>query len=243
MMATATLGNRATSATEGLAAAVDHSGNIYVTGGTRATDLPVTPDAYQTTGPPPPIFPYPGAYYSFVTEYSSDLTKIIYSTYFGTPYQDCLADVCNAGAFTSGTAISVDAAGTMILAGNTDSPALGTGAPGVRAQQWPPSCFVAKLSPSGGLLAIGKLGVTVGAEIQFLAVDASGNILVSGNASDGLPFASNAIQPHAHQIYSGIGFGQIPSRLSRGIQLRSEFALGDLLRRRLRAESEYRRFS
>ena len=57
------------------------SGDVYVGGGTGSADFPVTPGCIQTV--------YSGnSYEGFVTRFSSDLSTIISSTYFGTPQFD-----------------------------------------------------------------------------------------------------------------------------------------------------------
>ena len=55
--------------------AIDSGGNIYVTGGTYATDFPTTTGAYDIS--------YNGVYDAFVSKFSSNLTSLIASTYLG----------------------------------------------------------------------------------------------------------------------------------------------------------------
>ncbi len=50
------LGGNAVASTSANAVALDTAGNIYVAGSTRQTDFPVTPEAFQTTGPVPSSF-------------------------------------------------------------------------------------------------------------------------------------------------------------------------------------------
>lgn len=87
---------------QGLAVAVDPSGNIYVAGSTTSTDFPVS-NALQ---------PQPGPYGAgFIVKLSPDGKSILYSTYFG-----------GVGGPTSIDAMTVDSSGNIYLTGTTAAP-------------------------------------------------------------------------------------------------------------------------
>ncbi|HUJ20531.1 MAG TPA: SBBP repeat-containing protein, partial [Bryobacteraceae bacterium] len=93
--------------------AEDPAGNLYVTGYTYSSNLPVTPGAFQLThgGVPGTVFsifespPQPDA---FVAKFSSS-GMLVWATYLGGKGSDM------------GQAIAVDAQGNVIIAGSTSS--------------------------------------------------------------------------------------------------------------------------
>jgi hypothetical protein len=88
----------------GGAAAWDASNNIWIAGPTQSTDYPVTSNALQPANA--------GGYDTFVTELSSDGTKILYATYLGGSGDDDIS---------SGNRIRIDPGGNIHLAGETSS--------------------------------------------------------------------------------------------------------------------------
>jgi len=54
---------------------VDASGNVFVTGETKSTDFPITPDAYQSSNR--------GGSEAVLVRLSADFSKLLYSTYIG----------------------------------------------------------------------------------------------------------------------------------------------------------------
>jgi hypothetical protein len=165
----------------GDAIAVDSAGNAYITGGTFATDFPVTPGAFQTTRA--------GIAESdaFVTKMNSTGTALIYSTYFGGGTRD------------SGIDIALDGAGNAYITGLTDSSNLPT-TPG--AFRTTPAggdefnSFAMKLNPTGTALVYSTyLGPGIGIGI---AVDSTGSAYITGQAAPGHPTT-----PGAFQIVSG----------------------------------------
>jgi len=129
------------------AVAVDAAGDAFVTGSTRAMDFPTTSDAHDVT--------YNGEFDAFLTEFSPDGGRILYSTFFGALQDDI------------GFAVAVDAAGNAYLAGMASSDSFPT-TPGA----YDPSfhgrndAFVAKftLGPPPGVstiwIAAGLVGAT-----------------------------------------------------------------------------------
>jgi uncharacterized protein (TIGR03437 family) len=79
--------------TQAAALALDTEGNVYITGGTYATDFPVTPGAYNSTGN------------AFVMKIANSGNQILFSTFIGS--------------YGTGLAIAVDSQGTITVAGST----------------------------------------------------------------------------------------------------------------------------
>ena len=111
---------------------------------------------------------------------------MLYSTFFGGSYSDSI------------TAISVDAQGEAIIAGNTaspDFPVTQTISPASPSQLT--SGFVAKLS-RGGTKAIysSLIGASLGVTINGIAIDASGAPYITGaTPSPDFPTTPSAPQP------------------------------------------------
>jgi len=86
----------------GLAIAIDGSGNAYITGWTRSSNFPVTPGAFDTT--------YNGGYSDvFATKLNASGSALIYSAFLGGVGDE------------SGSAIAIDASGNAYIAGDTAS--------------------------------------------------------------------------------------------------------------------------
>ncbi|TFH64834.1 MAG: T9SS type A sorting domain-containing protein [Candidatus Zixiibacteriota bacterium] len=168
---------------EGIAIAVDGSGNAYLTGWTSSTDFP-TVNPYQSTyhggvGPP-------GADV-FVTKLSCSGDSLIYSTYLGGSDQD------------RGYGIAVDGSGSAYVTGYTNS----SNFPHLNSYQGTLQdnydVFVTKLSSSGNSLLystyLGGWGNDVG---YGIAVDTSGNAYVTGYTS-----SFNFPTLNSYQTYEG----------------------------------------
>lgn len=82
--------------------AVDGDGNAHVAGSTQSTDFPTTAGAYQRT--------MAGGFDAFVTKLDADGSDLSYSTYLGGTEGDF-----------SFAGVDVDEAGTIAVAGNTES--------------------------------------------------------------------------------------------------------------------------
>ncbi len=190
---------------------IDRSGNIYVTGQTSNPNFPVTTGAFQTqlTAEMNGMFPT----YAFVTKITPDGKTIVFSTYFGSASVPCdpASYQCLLYAETNGSAIAVDAAGDVVIAGYTNASGLPFPAGALSS-----SCgvcgedasgrisyagFVAKFSADGTKLLAGTY-VPVSATgpycndvgIGGLALDGAGNIVVSGLTSSVLPVTPGAVQ-------------------------------------------------
>jgi hypothetical protein len=184
----------------GRGVAVDSSGNIYLTGFTFSTDLPVAGGAFQTA--------YHGGTAgadlggdAFVAKYTPAGT-LVYVSYLGGSSDD------------SGSAIAVDSSGNAYLTGFTDSTdfptttgtiqtAFGGEGDNKYGQNFG-DAFVAKLNPAGTALIYSTfLGGSDGDTGDAIAVDSSGNAYVGGTTlSTNFP-TSNAYQ----SAYAGGGGG------------------------------------
>jgi uncharacterized protein (TIGR03437 family) len=140
------------------AIATDTSGNIYMAG-----NAIVDPAPSQST--------------VLVVKLNPQATQYVYVRYLGGSVKD------------SANAIAVDAAGNAYVAGSTTSPDfpvtsgghLGTASPGPSSQR----SFVVKLDPSGAVVFSDLLGGSAGSAAQAVAVNAAGQIVVTGMVSDG----------------------------------------------------------
>ena len=170
------LGGSGTDSGEGIA--VDSAGNAYITGSTVSTNFPVTPGAFQIERA--------GAFSNddaFVTKMNSTGTALIYSTYFGGGERD------------SGNDIALDEAGNAYVTGRTESGNLPT-TPG--AFRTTPvgsdesDVFAMKLNATGTALVYSTyLGPVIGIGI---AVDATGNAYITGQANGDYPTTPGAFQ-------------------------------------------------
>ena len=152
------------------ALAVDGQGNAYLTG--AAEPLPAAPLPPTVIGGGGP------GNYVFVTKISSDGQTALYRTYI---------------AGNQGLAIAVDKQGNAYVCG-VSGPSFPT-TPGA-FQTTPPGTFVLKLDATGTRLVYSTyLGGKFGATCEGLAVDASGNVFVTGNTtSPDFPTTAGAFQ-------------------------------------------------
>jgi hypothetical protein len=118
---------------QGLAVALDGSGNAYITGSTMG-GFPVTTNPFEGTI-------YPSALQNaFVTEIGGNPPKLIYSTYLGGNDSD------------QGSAIAVDSAGNAYITGSTTSSAFPTFNPIQPALAGVQNAFITELNSSGSAL-------------------------------------------------------------------------------------------
>ncbi len=180
--------------TVGNGVTVDASGDAYLTGLTYSdTGFPLTASALQGT--------YSGSGDAFLTEVSTTATgsaSLAYSTYLG------------GNELMQGNAVAVDTKGNSYVTGATTSTTLGFTPP---AGAYQTSCaldtsgvcegdaFAAKLdtadSGSASLLYFTYLGGSLADSGTGIAVDASGNVFLTGSTvSLNFPIAGAVFQPH-----------------------------------------------
>ncbi len=149
------------SADDGLAIAVDSSGNAYVTGWTVSFDFP-TRNPLQPTRR--------GRFESaFISKLSADGTSLVYSTYLGGSNWD------------HGHGIAVDASGNAYLTGSTASFDFPTVNPLQPAFGGGVDAFIAKVSADGASLIYSSyLGGSRGDFGGGIAVDTSGSAYITG---------------------------------------------------------------
>jgi hypothetical protein len=161
----------------GLAIAVDASGDAFVAGQTESTSFPTTATAFQPT--------YDGGMSDcFVSKLNPTGTALIYSALLG----GSSLDMCSS--------IALDAAGNAYVAGTTYSPDFPTLGALQTSLQGTANAFVTKINPSGTALVIstflGGSGIDAG---NAIALDSSGAIYVAGNTSSvDFPVTSSAAQ-------------------------------------------------
>jgi len=172
---------------------LDAAGNVYITGGTYATDFPVTPGAYNSTGN------------AFVMKIANAGNQILFSTFIGS--------------YGTGLAIAVDSQGTITVAGSTGTteggfPAtpgafqtmcgcfMATGDPLTLKASYSAS-FILRLSADGSRLlwstylgGEGNAAALAAADtVQALALTSDGGVIVAGEAgSPGFPVTPGAFQ-------------------------------------------------
>ena len=199
------------------AAAIGTDGGVYVAGSTNSSDFPLKNPIPGVVGTQ-----YCGVYRvvpvgqcsgGFVTKLSADGSSIVYSTLLGGSQEN------------SATAITVDAAGSAIVAGNTasaDFPLVHAamaypGSPACLTSAAPfsdspcPHGFVAKLTPDGSQLVYSTyVGGKYAAVLAGAAVDSAGSVWVVGSTmGNSFPVTANAAQ-HANgaqQLYSAMVLG------------------------------------
>ena len=149
---------------QGLAIALDGSGNAYVTGSAASSDFP-TANAIQAVS----VFTD-----AFITKLNASGSALVYSTFLG------------ADGFDVGRAIAVDASGNAYVTGSTNSqsfPVVNAFQPTVPANSFG-DAFVAKVNAAGSALVystyLGGEGIEDGAGI---AVDNAGSAYVTGNTN------------------------------------------------------------
>ncbi|HLG97736.1 MAG TPA: SBBP repeat-containing protein [Bryobacteraceae bacterium] len=167
--------------------AVDASRNVYIAGFTSSPDFPTTPGAFQNKLSHAPEV--------FVSKFSPDGSKLIYSTLVGSE-----AD------FGLPVSVAVDAGGNAVIAGTTsgDFPTTSSAQPTVRPQGCgvgPPyvplgPAFATKIAPDGKALVysilIGGACATYGSGV---ALDPSGNVWIAGSTvGSDLLATSDALQ-------------------------------------------------
>jgi uncharacterized protein (TIGR03437 family) len=155
------------------AVAVDPGGSVYVTGSASA-GFPTTSDAFQPVfGGPPAQTGYAGTD-AFVSKLNPDGSGLVYSTYLGGKDVD------------SGSAMVLDAAGNIYVAGTTSATSSSTvlgGFPVVNPLQTFANgysdAFITKLTAAGRVVFSTYLGGDSGGSILGMAIDPTGDIVLA----------------------------------------------------------------
>ncbi len=163
--------------------AVDATGNVYIAGFSDAANFPTANPFQSSNG---------GDYDVFVTKLNPAGSALIYSTYIG------------GNNFDGATGLAVDASGNAYVTGDVESSNYpvtmgafqtvygGKGGGPLNAGD----AFVTKLNASGSALIYSTyLGGIFNEQGNRIAVDASGNAYVMGQASLGFPTTAGAFQP------------------------------------------------
>jgi uncharacterized protein (TIGR03437 family) len=187
---------------QGLAIAVDSSGNAYVGGATLSTNFP-TSNPYQAafagSGGSPPFCcgssaPFIAFGDGFVAKLNPAGAALVFSTYFGGELDDTV------------TALALDSSGNVYVGGNTIStrfPVLNAyqsrfgGAANANAQPviTTGDGYVAKFDTTGKLMYSTYLGGSADDAVMGLAVDATGAAYVTGfTSSSNFPVSATAAQ-------------------------------------------------
>src|ERR1700683_3106062 len=142
---------------------VDGPGNVYVTGPTNAPDFPITPGTVQTTNPS-------GASISFLTKINPAGTSLVFSTYLN---------------LTDAPVLAVDASGNVFVGGTNLSFPIPSGTTPFQATaKTGNSILIVKLnSTATSVLDATYLGGSGEDFLSGLAVDADGNLYVSGSTT------------------------------------------------------------
>ncbi len=192
---------------------LDGAGNIYISGSTFNTDFPITPGAFQSA--PPSSNPFGAAVYAYITEISADDKRIVFSTYFGSDGTSCAGGSSCIGAFgaTMASAIALDAAGDVVIAGTTTSNQLPV-TPGAFGLQC--GCdthlaagFLAKIDSGGSKFAWATYLPAAGLQFQLsiqissISLDNAGSVIVVGSVGTGLPVTTKALQ----NLAPGLDYG------------------------------------
>ena len=188
--------------------AIDASGNAYVTGSTSSTDFPITPGAFQTT-----LTSSSGN--GFVTEIAAGGASLGYSTYLGGSTND------------SANSIAIDASGNAYVTGSTSSTdfPITPGAFQTTLTSSSGNGFVTEIAAGGASLGYSTyLGGSTNDSANSIAVDASGNVYVTGSTSSAdFPITSGSFQT---TLKSSSGNGFVTSVAAGGASLNYSTYLG-----------------
>jgi uncharacterized protein (TIGR03437 family) len=178
---------------------LDSSNNVYVAGCTISFDFPTTSGAFKRTwGGVDVQNPFVNFGDGFVTKLNPTGTGLVYSTFFGGAGDDCVS------------AIAVDPAGNVYMAGSTSTQNLATSTGALQpsyagyqalpldVEQLYGDAFVAKLNPAGSALVyLTYLGGGKNDGASAIAIDTSGDAYVTGftDSADFPVAGSSPLQP------------------------------------------------
>lgn len=160
--------------------AVDASGAVYVAGFTASLDFPITAASQPVIG---------GALDVFVSKLSPSTGSLVYSTYLGGAMDEMPG--------YWGNALALDNAGNVYVTGftmSTNFPTLDALQPAKGSADSVKDAFVTKLGPAGELVFSTFLGGARIDEGTSIALDAVGNIYVSGWTDSAAFPVANPIQ-------------------------------------------------
>jgi hypothetical protein len=150
---------------------LDQNGNIWITGSTSSNDFPTTQNAIAKSFGG-------GNTDAFIAELSADGTSLLYGTYLGGSGDD------------AGASITLDASGSIYVAGKTTSNNFPTKNPLESQLQAAQAAFITKIDSSGNLVYSTFLGMTSNAAATGIAVDSNSAMYVTGTASAGFPLVN-----------------------------------------------------
>jgi uncharacterized protein (TIGR03437 family) len=187
---------------------LDGAGNAYIAGDTQDSAFPVTGQIFGAGSPRSSVTD------TFIAEIAADGSQLIYSRLLGgtQPYCPVLGSSCFlSNPVTSPSAIDVDEAGNVVVAGTThasDFPVTVTLYPsGGKA-------FVTRIAAGGQKMTWSMLvpqttrfSASVFPSVQTVAFDPSGNVFVAGTAIGPITGTPNSLQPTTTTTQvPGIGF-------------------------------------
>ena len=178
--------------TVGTAVAIDPAGNAYIAGNAGGAGLPTTAGALLKDGI--------GA---FVAKVNSAGTGLVYATYLGPgTAEGSLGTVPTDQVY----AIAADGAGNAYLAGSTSDTAFPVTPSAFQTSpsdlsNAPADTFVAKLNPTGSAMVWATfLGAAAAEGAQSIAIDAAGDVWISGvTQSGGFP-VKDTVFPHGSEF-------------------------------------------
>jgi len=160
---------------DGVAVAVDPSGNVYMTGETESNNLEATPVGGK---------PITGAVFKgYLVKYSPQGHEVLWRALIG------------GASNTVPHAIALDRDGNVYVAGTTGARDLPLKNPVQDKQTGLNICFLMKFSPEGELLFSTYFGGNRNEEGLALALDSQGAIYLAGRASSADLPVKNALQP------------------------------------------------
>jgi hypothetical protein len=170
---------------------VGRTGNLYLTGGTGETNLPVSANAYEKTLSPNANGQYAAGY---IMELNPQATAVVAATYMG----------ANSVPLYAFSGMSLDSQGNVFVGGQAVSQSFPLQNPFVTEYEYTVSTgdmILAEMNPDLSTLKFGSFfnatsGVYAGSNFAGLAVDNSNNLVVAGTTlSFSFPTTSDSFEP------------------------------------------------